>query len=296
MEGADDYILKDRLKRLPHAVLNALEKYTFEKERIQIIDDTREKEAISKEFAKTNADEREVLLSELTKSLKDLKEFTYITSHNFKAPLSNLQALLSLIDTKTLCENNRGIIEMFTTATGQLSKTINDLVEILLIRSKSNVNVAEVCFEELVQHASNLLQVAIAESHCIINQNFQVKYIEYNQLYLESIFMNLLSNAIKYRSPDRILEVNISTSINRSGELLLTFRDNGMGINLKRHRDKIFGLYQRFHVNTEGVGLGLFIVKSQVNSMGGTIEIDSIVDDGSTFTINFGKLIVTAAA
>jgi signal transduction histidine kinase len=123
-----------------------------------------------------------------------------------------------------------------------------------------------------------------------------VKYIEYNQLYLESIFMNLLSNAIKYRSPDRLLEVNISTSISRSGELLLTFRDNGMGIDLKRHRDKIFGLYQRFHVNTEGVGLGLFIVKAQINSMGGTIEIDSIVDDGSTFTINFGKLIVTAAA
>ncbi|MEO8085742.1 MAG: response regulator [Bacteroidota bacterium] len=134
-EGADDFIFNDRLKRLPNAFMNAIQKYRFEKERMQLMDDVREREALSKEFLRNNAIERETLLSELTVSVKDLKQFTYITSHNFRAPLSNLSGLLKLIDDSSLSENNRGIISMFKTATLQLNKTINDLAEILIIRN-----------------------------------------------------------------------------------------------------------------------------------------------------------------
>ena len=105
-EGADDYILKDRLHRLPHAFINAIEKYRFEKESVQKLDEAHEREVLAKESLRKNAEERERLVTELTKSIVDLKQFTYITSHNFKAPLSNLIGLLSLINDSTLDEKS----------------------------------------------------------------------------------------------------------------------------------------------------------------------------------------------
>ncbi len=180
-EGADDYILKDRLKRLPHAVINAVEKYRFEKDRMQLMDRAHEK----------NAEEREILLAELTKSIKDLKQFTYITSHNFKAPLSNLIGLLNLIDDSSLNENNRTIIDMFKTGTQQLNKTINDLVEILIIRNNVNIEVADNNIKDLLNAVCSSLAYEINEHNCTINMDLKVENIAFNKSYLESILMNL---------------------------------------------------------------------------------------------------------
>lgn len=288
-EGADDYILKDRLKRLPHAVINAVEKYRFEKERMQLMDQAYEKEVLSKELLRKNAEEREILLAELTKSIKDLKQFTYITSHNFKAPLSNLIGLLNLIDDGSLNENNRTIIDMFKTATQQLNKTINDLVEILIIRNNVNIEVADNNIKDLLNAVCSSLAYEIKENNCTINMNLKVENIAFNKSYLESILMNLLSNAIKYRSAERPLQLDIVTYFNNDGAVVLSISDNGLGIDLKRHQNHIFGLYQRFHSNADGIGLGLFIVKSQVISAGGSIEVNSEVDKGTAFVITFMK-------
>ncbi|MCW3110474.1 MAG: Histidine kinase [Segetibacter sp.] len=285
--GADDYILKDRLHRLPHAIINAVEKYRFEKERRQLMEEAYEKEAISKEFLRKNAEEREILLLELTKSIKDLKQFTYITSHNFKAPLSNLIGLLNLIDDNSVGANNKVIIDMFKTATQQLNKTINDLVQILIIRNNVNLEVADINISNLLNEVYNSFQYEIKENNCTINTDLKVDNILYHKSYLESILMNLVSNAIKYRSPLRPLQINITTAFNAEGEVFLTVQDNGSGIDLKRHQNSIFGLYQRFHSNPDGVGLGLFIVKSQITALGGSIKVASEVDKGTTFTITF---------
>jgi signal transduction histidine kinase len=67
----------------------------------------------------------------------------------------------------------------------------------------------------------------------------------------------------------------------------LIFQDFGIGIDLNRNRDKVFGLYQRFHNYPDSKGLGLYLVKSQVEAMGGTISIESEVDKGTTFTLIF---------
>ena len=65
----------------------------------------------------------------------------------------------------------------------------------------------------------------------------------------------------------------------------LTFTDNGMGINLKKNGDQVFGLYKRFHDNIEGKGMGLFMVKTQVETLGGKISIRSEVNKGTEFLI-----------
>jgi signal transduction histidine kinase len=98
--------------------------------------------------------------------------------------------------------------------------------------------------------------------------------------------LNLLTNSLKYKSETRKLKINITAS--RQGDnILLIFKDNGIGIDLERNRDKIFGLYQRFHDYPDSKGLGLYLVKSQVETMGGTINVESQVDVGTTFTLTF---------
>lgn len=238
-----------------------------------------------------NTEERELLIGELTKSLKDLKQFSFITSHNFRAPLSNLVALLTLIDFSTLDQNNKEIVEMFKTSTNQLNKTINDLIQILIIRNNVNINVTDINIRASLNEVLNLLAQEINESNCTINLNLKIENLSFHQSYLDSILINLLSNALKYRSPERVLIINISTGLNSKGEFVLTIEDNGLGINLIRHQNKLFGLYQRFHSNTDGVGLGLFMAKSQITALGGKIEVDSEEGKGTTFYITFKKII-----
>jgi signal transduction histidine kinase len=102
--------------------------------------------------------------------------------------------------------------------------------------------------------------------------------------YLHSIFYNLLSNAIKYRNPGRLLLVCVR-SHQENGYVCITFSDNGLGIDLDRHQESLFGLYKRFHLHVEGKGLGLHLVKTQVEALNGSVAVESQEGKGSTFTV-----------
>ena len=98
-----------------------------------------------------------------------------------------------------------------------------------------------------------------------------------------------MTNAIKYKSETRKLKITITANIFNNSTILV-FKDNGIGIDLKRNKDKVFGLYQRFHDFPDSKGLGLYLVKSQVETMGGSIELDSEVNIGTTFTLTFKNI------
>ena len=232
-------------------------------------------------------EERELLIAELTRSINDLKQFGYITSHNFRAPLSNLIGLLSLIDLNGMTEDNRQLLQLFKASTKQLDKTINDLIQILIIKNSVNISEIEIDMQELVTEVADLLSYDIRETTFKIECELEVKHITYNKAYFQSILINLISNAIKYRSPERELLVTVRTRKDANNDVVLEVADNGLGIDLNRHRDKMFGLYQRFHSNKDGEGLGLFIVKSQITALGGTIDVESEEGKGSTFIITF---------
>ena len=245
-----------------------------------------------KEIVK-NSEERELLVAELTRTNKDLKQFSFITSHNLRAPLSNLIALLGLVEYETLNENNREIIEMFQKSTRQLNKTINDLSQILLIKNNVDVNIADIEIEVLLNEITTSLSYEITGCNCTISFDLRVKSIQFNKSYLESILINLMTNAIKYRSPNRELIIKITSSTNEKGEVILTVQDNGLGIDVARHQERLFGLYQKFHSNTDGSGLGLYIVKSQITTMGGRIDVESEIDKGTSFVITLKKNMAT---
>lgn len=232
--------------------------------------------------------EREQLIRELTQNNKDLKQFSYITSHNLRAPLSNLTGLLNLIEDISIEDPElKEIINGFSKSTHLLNETINDLVKVIIIKDNPSIQKEKVLIKDVFENVFNQLSFLISVHKPILKIDLEdVTILDINKSYLESIFLNLLTNAIKYREPNRQLRVTIATKV-VDENLIITFKDNGIGIDLDKNIDKIFGLYQRFHNYPDSKGLGLYLVKSQVESMGGTISVASTVGKGTTFTIVF---------
>ncbi len=232
--------------------------------------------------------EKEQLIRELTQNNKDLKQFSYITSHNLRAPLSNLIGLLNLIEDIPINDSELSeIINGFKKSTHLLNETINDLVKIIVIKDKISIQKENVTINEVVEHVFSQLKFQIEQSKPILKLNFdEADTIYTNKAYLESILINLLTNSIKYKSETKKLKISITIKkINNS--TILKFKDNGIGIDLKRNSEHIFGLYQRFHDYPDSKGLGLYLVKSQIESLGGTISIESEVNKGTEFTLTF---------
>ena len=232
--------------------------------------------------------EKEQLIRELTQNNKDLKQFSYITSHNLRAPLSNLTGLLNLIEDIPI-ENQelKEILSGFNKSTHLLNDTINDLVKVIIIKDNPSIKKEEVLIKEIFENVFSQLNFQIELYRPIIKLNFEkVSIININKAYIESILLNLLTNSIKYKSENRKLKITVTTD-QIDDTVVLIFKDNGIGIDLARNRDKVFGLYQRFHNYPDSKGLGLYLVKSQVETMGGTIDIESEVNKGTTFTLTF---------
>lgn len=232
--------------------------------------------------------EKEQLITELTKKNTDLKQFSYITSHNLRAPLSNLTGLLNLVeDIKIDDAELQDILNGLSTSTHLLNDTINDLTKIMVIKetpniAKEQVSIAQI-FEKVCTQTNVLLNTI---DHNIITEFKKGTDFEINKSYIESIFTNLLTNSIKYKSVNTQLIIEISASLVNE-ETMIIFKDNGIGIDLNRNKDKVFGLYQKFHSYPDSKGLGLYLVKSQVEAMGGTITIESEVNVGTKFVMKF---------
>lgn len=232
--------------------------------------------------------EKEQLIQELTRHNNDLKQFSYITSHNLRAPLSNLIGLLNLIDDIVIeDEDLKEIIEGFSKSTHLLNQTINDLIKIVIIKDNLSIHRELININDIIQNILDQLAYTISQYSPIITINTkEAPHLFINKAYIESIFLNLITNALRYSSPDRILEIDISSRV-VGDETVLIFKDNGIGIDLVRNADKLFGLYQRFHDYPDSKGLGLYLVKSQVLSMGGSISVESELGQGCSFILTF---------
>ncbi|PLK45207.1 PAS domain S-box protein [Emticicia sp. TH156] len=232
--------------------------------------------------------EKEQLIKELNQSNEDLKHFSYITSHNFKAPLSNLIGFLNIVDEMSIDNPELlQIIQGFRVSTHLLNDTISDLIDILVIRDSGSIEIGHVRFDKIMKKVLTQLNYQVEESEAEITTDFSMApSVVFNDTYLESILMNLTTNAIRYRSYSRKVKINIKTKY-EGDFVILTFEDNGIGIDLKRHREKMFGLYQRFHDRPDSKGMGLYLIKSQLEALGGAIDVESKIDCGTRFILKF---------
>ncbi|MBS1490705.1 MAG: hypothetical protein JSS93_09265 [Bacteroidetes bacterium] len=220
---------------------------------------------------------------ELIRSNNNLQQFSYVVSHNLRGPIARLLGLTAILKSLPPGEEQNKFVDLTHRSSTDLDQIVTDLSKIINLKGSIN------SFESVNLKAEfdmAMQQNAIPEEYknCVSADFVGLTSLHSVKAFIQSIFYNLLNNAYKYRSPDRLLKISVSVKkVNSQAEISVS--DNGLGIDLTRHRDAMFKLFKRFHLNADGRGLGLYLVKEQVEALGGTIDVQSQPDVGTTFFI-----------
>ncbi|GHC58983.1 PAS domain S-box protein [Ulvibacter litoralis] len=219
-----------------------------------------------------------------------LRNFANIVSHNLRSHSGGISGILDLIQMEQPDILKNELFELLILGAENLNQTVNDLTEIIKVNLTQAV-VSKVNIHEVIQKNIESLNIQIMKAQFeIINnvdKNLTVKGVP---AYFDSIVLNMITNAIKYRSEERASYLKIYADVETEQSMItLFFKDNGLGIDLKKNGDKLFGMYKTFHRHDDSRGVGLFITKNQIESMDGKIEIDSEVNLGTTFKITLPK-------
>ncbi|MEY4594055.1 MAG: hypothetical protein RIQ47_465, partial [Bacteroidota bacterium] len=222
---------------------------------------------------------------ELIRNNAQLQQYSYIVSHNLRAPIANLLGLSRIFNLKDPADDrNKLVLQNIESSAKNIDTVLKDLNEILSIKKDLSKSKEYVDFNEIINTTLKGLEQEIKSAQPEITIDLQVPGVQSIKSYITSIFANLINNSIKYRAEDRKCKISIRSSVTPTS-CILEFEDNGIGIDLDRHSDKIFGLYKRFHLHVDGTGIGLHLVKSQVEALNGHIAITSTVNEGTKFTI-----------
>lgn len=234
---------------------------------------------IEKEF------ELKRLLDVTSSQNNKLYNFTHIVSHNVRSHTSNLSMVVDVIENTDDIEEKLSYFDLFKEGTEKLSESIEYLNEIITIQQKTNIEKTKIQLKNEIEKTKMALSLAIKDSEIKITHTIpEDLVVTAIPAYLDSILLNLFTNAIKYKSPERKATLEISHEI-IDNYTVINFKDNGLGLNLKKNGHKIFGMYKTFHGNEDAKGIGLFITKNQLEAMDGKIEIESEVGQGSNFKI-----------
>lgn len=220
---------------------------------------------------------------------ESLLNFAHIVSHNLRSHSSNLSMLTGFLSKEEDIEEQKNLTHMLCGASESLNETILHLNEVVQVKVGAVEKMKLVNLYRAIKNVEKNLSLLVQEksAKCIVDVPEKLK-IRGIPAYLDSIFLNLITNSIKYSSPDRPPIIKIKSQ-QIENMIVITFADNGLGIDLDRHGDKLFGMYKTFHRNKDAKGIGLFITKNQIEAMNGKIEIESAVDIGTTFQLYFEK-------
>ncbi len=232
--------------------------------------------------------ERTKMVADIVQRNKDLEQFSYIISHNLRSPVANISGITDILQYDGITENEKKELMLeLGNSVKKLDAVIKDLNYILQVKQEVSENREKVVFADLLDDIKLSIKNLIKNEDVKIVSDFSMACdILTLKSYIYSIFFNLISNSIKYRQPGVMPIIEISSALN-DNTLTLVFKDNGLGIDLSKRGEQVFGLYKRFHAHTEGKGIGLYMVKTQIETLGGRIKIDSEVNKGTIFTIDF---------
>ncbi len=242
-------------------------------------------EKMNRYLKETNAELKTYSIN-LERTNRELEEFAYISSHDMKSPITSLYGMFTLMQQKEVVKpEHRHLFDLAINSVRQMQKTINALNEIIAFRKTLKIERQQIDLAEALEEVKLRIVDLISTSQAIIQANFsKCPYVNFPEVHLKSIFQNLLTNAIKYQQEGKPPVIGISTK-KEGNFVVLEVRDNGMGIDMNRFKDKLFGLFQRFHTHTEGTGIGLHMIHSIVESYGGRIYLESEENRGTTFKI-----------
>jgi signal transduction histidine kinase len=223
----------------------------------------------------------------ITSQNKRLVNFAHIVSHNLRSHAANLSLTLELEAEETDAVQKTKLQENIHKISDSLNETITHLTDLVVAQTETHEIKKKVALNKIMQHIEDVLKAEILESNATLKVNFtKCTEIDFVPAYLESILLNFTSNAIKYRNPHVPLVITIESGI-EAGKPILQVSDNGLGIDLAKHGEHLFGMYKTFHGNPNARGIGLFMTKNQVESLGGKISVKSELNKGTAFKIQF---------
>jgi PAS domain S-box-containing protein len=238
---------------------------------------------------KEKEEELKALISVTSLQNEKLLNFAHIVSHNLRSHTANFSMLLDFLTYEKDEAEKQKIMKMLTSASDNLLETLDNLNQVVDINSKTGLKKKPINLRKEITSTEKNLTAELSEHRVkIINQIDPKVSVNVVPVYLKSILLNFLSNAIKYRSPQRKPIIKLNTT-SENGYTVLSIQDNGLGIDLKKYGDKLFGMYKTFHDNVDSRGFGLYITKSQIEAMKGTVSVDSSVGHGTTFKIYFNE-------
>lgn len=218
-----------------------------------------------------------------------LLNFAHIVSHNLRSHAGNIRMLSSMAITEQDDQERATQLGMLNENADTLLETLEQLNQIVKIREKDMDSRQSLPLGKHIRRAVQILSASIISEKVKVEIKVpQGTKVLFDPSYLESVFVNLLTNSIRYKHAERPPYITISARKSLD-TLIIKIADNGIGIDMGLHGHKLFGMYKTFHGNADARGMGLFLVKNQVEAMGGIIYAESIPNLGTTFTIELNK-------
>lgn len=239
-------------------------------------------------YKKRLEQERNMLIAKITNDNKYLKQFTFTTAHDLRSPVNNFASILDLLDLSKIKDKKTvEALQLLKLASRQLQQTLNERVDTLIQQDSLIIEIEELDFRDVLNEVLSSIHTLILNSKATITYDFsRLEKVKFNNAYLHSVFLNLITNSIKYKRPDCSPDISIYTQkMNGLSQLIIS--DNGLGFDMGRVKDKVFGLYQRFHNQIDSKGIGLYLVYNHITSLGGNIVLESKVNEGTKFIISF---------
>lgn len=218
---------------------------------------------------------------------KKLVNFAHIISHNLRSHAANFAMLLDFfVNERDPSEKNK-LTNMLVEASDNLLETLENLNEVVAINANTKLNKKPVGLNKTVGKVTQSLCAFLKTNNAkIINDISEDVQVNVSLAYLESILMNFITNGVRYKEPSRDPILKLSTKVEK-GNIVLTISDNGLGIDLNKYGDQLFGMYKTFHRHKDARGVGLHITKNQIEAMNGKVTVQSTVGIGTTFKIYF---------
>jgi signal transduction histidine kinase len=231
----------------------------------------------------------EVLMADLQRSNRDLEQFAYVASHDLQEPLRKITSFGERLNGSagSFNEKERDYVERIMGASRRMQTLISDLLSYSKV-SATKHELQTVELDRVAHEVISDLEVRIEQLNATV-EIAPLPPITADPTQMRQLIQNFTGNALKFHKPDVPPVVKISGALLRNGPVPvyeLTIKDNGIGID-KQYHDRIFGVFQRLHSKTEyeGTGIGLAVCSKIVEKHGGSIRVESVVGEGTSFII-----------
>lgn len=253
---------------------------------VQMVDVTELKDLV------TEAQKKNIILLatsvDLRQKIKQLQEFNSIIAHNLGAPAAALVASTDILPEMPDGEEKMRMLQHMKTTATVIHSTLDDLKQVLTLNENDQIPFNKCRLKQLIMQQWSLLKPTVDKKHAILQLDLKIEFLYYSKTYLENILFNLLSNALTYTNPEVQPEISVS-SWREDDKTVLKITDNGIGIDLQKHGEQLFKYKKVFHRGIGGAGIGLFMIKNQIKTFGGSIRVKSEEGKGSSFYVYFNN-------